>query len=387
MKPDCEHEGGTHCVHSSERRSFRGCRRRWDWAFRHHYVPETSPKPLELGIAFHTGMEQVYEPTRWYETTPQEKLKLAIDAFTAVCEQQRERFLNVTHQRDLVGAHGDDYAERIELGKGMLTHYVLNVHPIADHWFKPVMVEVPFSVPLTYPKGIKLPEGNIPGDYLQCSNSPMCGQTHPNPGPVTLNGRVDCLVEDLINGGYYVVDWKSAAQLIGNGEFLQLDDQITSYCAALQLILNIDIRGFLYAEIKKAYPQPPKKLSRLREGKWFSTNKQQDTSLDLVLETIQEYDESAYMSGFYDDYLQYLRDNPPTYHQRFPLIQSDAKLYNVLDNVAMESMDMTDPDLRLYPSPSKMNCGGCLFKAPCLGKMNNDDYIHTLETLYGRRGE
>lgn len=332
------------------------------------------------------GMEAIYKPDTWGTTTDDQKLVAAIEVFTTTCDEQRKDFLRKTHQTKLDVARGDDYQERIELGIGMLTHYMKNVHPTADTWFKPVGVEVPFSVPLKYPDGIKLPEGKIPGDYLQCSNSPICGQTHDNPGPVTLNGRIDAIVEDLVNGGYYIVDWKSAAQLLNDAEFLQLDDQITSYCAALQVTLNVDIRGFLYSEIKKAFPQPPKELKRVREGKKFSTAKDQDTTLEMALQTFQTHDESAYLKGFYDDYLQTLRADPPKYHQRFPVIQSDAKLENVLDNVAMEAMEMTDPDLLIYPAPSKMNCQGCAFKAPCLGKFNNDDYVYTLNSLFERRG-
>lgn len=43
----------THEIHTSERKSFRGCRRRWDWIFRGNYYPVVTAKPLEFGIAYH----------------------------------------------------------------------------------------------------------------------------------------------------------------------------------------------------------------------------------------------------------------------------------------------------------------------------------------------
>jgi hypothetical protein len=385
LKPDCAHEPGTHCIHSSERRAFRGCRRRWDWAYRNHYSPPNPAKPLEIGIAFHKAMEQIYEPTLWETTSDNDKLSRAIRIYSETCEEQRLHFLKVTGQtnRNFTEVHGDDYAARIELGKGMLIHYMQEVHPLADTWFKPVEVEVPFSVPLTYPDTRKA--GDRVGQTMSCSNSPLCGQAHPNPAPITLNGRVDALLEDQFNGGYFVADWKSAAQLIRDGEFLQLDDQITSYCAALQLILNLDVRGFMYAEFKKAFPQAPRRLDKPRKGCHYSVSHTQETTYEVAKETFSEGDPFAFQQGLYDEYLAWLQSpEAPRYHQRFPVIQSDAKLENVLTNVSMEAMDITDPDLLVYPSPSKMNCSGCAFKTPCLGKFNNDDYLYTLESLYDK---
>lgn len=385
-KPDCAHEPGTHCIHSSERRAFRGCRRRWDWSFRLHYNPPTPAKPLEVGIAFHKAMEQVYAPETWSTTDDQYKATQAIRVYTETCQQQRENFLQATGQtkKNFADVHGDDYHERIELGRGMILHYMKEIHPKADFWFTPVAVEIPFSVPLSYPDTRK--SGDRVGQTMSCDNSPLCGQAHPNPAPITLNGRVDALLEDNINGGYFVADWKSAAQLITNGEFLQLDDQITSYCAALQVILNLDVRGFLYAEFKKAFPQPPKPLTRIHGGKKFSTNKNQDTNHTIARAVFSTEDPYAFEQGLYDEYLALLQGpEAPRYHQRFPILQNDAKLKNVLTNVAMEAMDITDPDLLVYPAPSKMNCSGCAFKAPCLGKFNDDDYLYTLESLYEKK--
>lgn len=377
MKPDCAHEPDTHCIHSSERRAYRSCRRRWDWSFRHHYTPPQTHKALEFGIAFHSAMEQIYEPELWDESSDEDKLKKSIKVFEEITWEQRKKFLVNSRQTLTNKPFGDDYEERIVLGKGMLTHYVRNVHPDADRFFRPVRVEVPFACPLANPNNDEEP--------LTCEMSPLCGQDHPNPAPVTLNGRVDALFEDIVNGGYYIVDWKTAATLLSDGEHLQLDDQITSYCAALSLVLGIDVRGFLYAEIRKDYPRPPKRNERQTKGRIFSVAANQATTYELAEKTIREQDSAAYKAGFYDEYLEKLRKDPPKFHQRFPVIQSEAKLRNTLQNVSMEAMELTDPDLLIYPAPSKMNCSGCAFKSPCLGKFNDEDYLYTLKTMFGTK--
>src|SRR3954465_12983134 len=78
----------SHEIHTSEIRSFLGCRRRWNWAYRERIVPEISARPLQFGIAFHIAMETFYNPHFWSSTTPEDKTRRAINAFIGECERQ-----------------------------------------------------------------------------------------------------------------------------------------------------------------------------------------------------------------------------------------------------------------------------------------------------------
>lgn len=367
-----------HEIHTSERRSFRGCKRRWDWAYREGYVPYETAKPLEFGIAFHEALEVFYDPKTWDETTPEQKLSNAVQRFNEICREQQQRFLEVTNQRTLDQAQGDDYQERIELGIGMLANHMLTVHP-SDHWFRPVQTEVSFAVPLFDP---------LTGEMLECHNSPACGQDHENSGPlsqVVYAGRVDMLIEDKLNGGYYVWDHKTTSQLIGNEEHLQLDDQIGGYCWALGHELGIDIKGFMYAEYRKDYPRPPKELKRLYKGCRFSTSATQATSLEVFLPFVEQHDKEALDSGCYDEYITFLKSkDAPKFHQRFPILKTDRELANIGCNIVDEAMDMVDPHLRIYPSPGKFSCSNCAYRQPCLGKQMGEDYQYTLDNLYNK---
>src|SRR3954471_8596037 len=81
-----------HEVHTSERRSFRGCRRRWNWIFQDFYYPQLTAKPLEFGVAFHAAMEVLYDPTTW--KLPRDiVLNSAKVMFHDVCAEQRSKFL------------------------------------------------------------------------------------------------------------------------------------------------------------------------------------------------------------------------------------------------------------------------------------------------------
>lgn len=368
----------THQIHTSELRSYRGCRRRWNWAYRQGYVPTITPRPLELGIAFHTGLQTFFNPKTWDSTNAQEKCDLAIQAYMSVCESQREVFLKSTNQERVEVAEGDDYTERIELGIGMLEYYAYQIHPKDDNWFKPVYVEVPFSVPLHHP------DTDLP---ILCVNpgtdSGQCGQNHPIGAPVTFNGRVDAIVEDIFNGGYFIWDHKTAGQLQSNDRLLQLDDQVGGYSWALRRILEIDIRGFVYAEFRKDYPKPPQLLKRRYKSGWFSQSKSQGTSLNIFLETVKKFDTEAYNEGVYAEYIAFLSGKEaPVFHRRFPIIKTPYELEQIGYNIGIQAAEMVTPTLPIYPAPGRYSCSGCAYYDPCTGTNNGEDVAYTLSTLY-----
>lgn len=364
-----------HVIRTSASRSFRGCRRRWDWAYRQHYVPLEEPKPLEFGRAFHAALEEVYEPSRWKSTTPRDKLELAIARLVKECEEHREKYLAETGTPRLDRDGQDDYDGRIELGREMLKHYVLEVHPVKDSWFKPVKVELEFEVPITDELGL---------DVL-CYNSPACGQEHSNPDVVVHQGRVDAIVENLLNGGYYIVDWKTAAALRASEDLLWMDDQICRYCWALRFKLNLDIRGFLYVEILKNFPQAPRLLSRRYKGCLYSQDKHAPTEYNIYRETVSNGDIEAWDAGKYDDYLEFLlSEDAPKFYQRFRIEKTPAELGEIGRTVALEAQDMVQENLRIYPSTGRFSCPSCAYRSPCQMQMLGNDYRYTLDTIFGQ---
>lgn len=365
----------THEIHTSERRSFRSCRRRWDWAYRQHYLPVEQPKALAFGIAYHRGIEAFYNPSTWTTTSAQQKMNNAQLAFGATCEEQKSQYLRATQQRHLTPEDQADYDERVELARGMFDYYATTIHPREDTWFHPVRTEQSFEIPLT----------NDDGTPMICRNSPSCGQTHPNPTSVTFAGRVDAIVKDLINGGYFIVDHKTATQLLNpHDNYLPLDDQIAGYTAALKKVLGINIKGFVYAEYRKDFPHPPLPLKRKNGGRLLSTSKTNATDYDTFYQALVDYDEIGNIDA-YDDYLTYLKsDDAPRFYQRFTIYKNDKELVNVLNVLHEESLDMIDDKLRIYPTTGRFTCTGCAYKEPCIGKFRGDDYTFTLNSLFNK---
>ena len=369
----------SHEIHVSERRSFRGCRRRWNWAYREGFVPETPIKALEFGVAYHKALECFYHPVSW-DAPSAVKTERAVEEFTLECTKQKTNYLTAMHVRSLPDEVEQDYDERLELGRGMLKYHGDFVHPKFDSWFKPVAVEIPFEVPIEDP--------DRPGVPLKCLNSPQCGQGHSNDpndsdSDVVYAGRVDMLVEDLRYGGYFIWDHKTAAALAKDDGFLQLDDQVGSYAWALRYVLGLDVRGFIYAESRKDFPREPKELKRLSGGRSFSTAQNQATSLEIFEPFVAKHDRLAYESGAYDEYIAWLKSAEATqFHQRFVIIKSAAELRNIGKNISLEAADMVDSRTRIYPSVGRYTCSTCAFRQPCLNEFMDEDTRYLLESTY-----
>lgn len=392
--------GLTHSIHTSERRSFRGCRRRWDWISRQMYYPKVTARPLEFGVAFHEAMEAYYGfyLGQWVNPDPEAALQLAIMSFTKRTKAQREAYvrMNGPMSPEMIA----DYDDRIKLGVGMLKYYFKNVAPEADKGLKPVKVEIKFEVHISGPNGETL--------WCKCDHCwARYERYHTVPFawgyrdkvwkglPVTYGGRIDILFEDQF-GRYWVGDWKTAMRLSGfdpntQDDYLWNDDQVTSYCWALMLI-GIPIAGFIYAEIKKAVPEEPEPLKVVRLGRAFSTSKQQNTTARMFEAIVKENDVIAYNDGLYNDYIDFLRSpQGPRFHLRHQIHRTPHELQEAGHNIYLEAKEMVDPDLAIYPNQGRFHCkgltasSGCAFWDPCLGKNRGEDYQYSLDTMFERR--
>lgn len=410
-----------HEVHTSERRSFRGCRRRWSWIFQDFYYPQVTAKPLEFGVAFHNGMEVLYAPETW--KWPRDVvLNSAKQMFKETCEKQKQVFLQSKEAQYIDNAETEqDYTERVELGLGMLDYYAKNVAPIYDAHMYPIRVEVEFLVPIQNPdtdeylwckckrcmktidewmqkeievkrvgrtvdgRDIVEPEEDLQEIQNMASNMSKQGL------PVCLAGRIDLLAEDA-HGDYWIVDWKTAARLArgdasgqDRDEFLELDDQIGSYVMALRRKLGLNVRGFIYVELKKAFPSPPQRNNQVRLGRMYSVNKQQAVDYDSYLKAVKEDDTAAYEAGLYDEHLEWLKNEGPRFHNRYQVMKSDPELEEIERQLFREASDMCDPNLRIYPAPGRFSCGFCAFRQPCLETFRQGDPQFLLDELFTKR--
>lgn len=411
-----------HEIHTSERKSFRACRRRWDWIFRDNLYPYMTAKPLEFGTAFHYGMEKYYDPETW--NWPRDVVgEYAIQQFVKKCNEQRQAFLKqeaVPYLEEDVQA---DYNERVELGVGMLRYYFTHIAPQQDRGWTPVKVEVAFMVSIEHPdtkepmvckcdqckdkwrkyltkkaeneaesKSREISRQSSLQDYskdgtYRSSMQPIRWEINWDEWqglPVVYAGRVDMLAEDT-EGQYWVFDWKSARSVnVDHDEFLEIDDQVASYVWALRKI-GLPVRGFIYHEQRKAFPRPPEQNKTMRLGRMFSVSKQQETDYDTYVRTIAKEDTDAYEMGLYNDFLEFLKNEGIVFYKRWQIHKSDYQNAQTELNIGLEALEIIDPNLRIYPSPGRFGCTTCAFRQPCLEQNAGGDYKYALDTLFERR--
>jgi hypothetical protein len=390
-----------HSIHVSERRSFRGCRRRWSWIYQDLWYPQTTAKPLEFGIAYHTACEHWYDPDFWGNDRDIRKIE-TLQVFKQECQNQLKAYKEGVRNGTIPQFETDedverDYKERIELGQGMLREMFKQSAELDHENYTPVGVEVKFEVPITDALDQTIwckcnrcwkKWSAFTADEERAKDWHDFRQRGPWKGlPVTYGGRIDMLAVDVY-GRYWIFDWKTAARL-STGEpgspddYLWFDDQITSYCWALW-VLGIDVAGFVYHEQKKAMAEEPEPLKRPYKGALFSQNKQKSYDHDVYKKTVEENDPAGFLAGLYDEYLEYLRDNN-VFYKRHTIHRNEHELQEAGRNIALEAAEITDPNLRIYPSSGRYSCSFCAFQEPCLAKNRGEDYKYTLESLYDKR--
>lgn len=328
------------------------------------------PPPLEFGTAIHAALQVYYDPEMW-DWDREVVNNMALLEFVKVNRAQLLRYEELKGTDELMRI---EFNERHELGIGMLKHY-FEWAPNNDY-FRPVKVETEFEVPIPVPDDMV---GRLPFGF-----SCVSGYLHFKGEPVVYQGRIDMLVQDD-KGRYWLDDHKTAGQMREDVvTHLEMDEQVKSYGWAFQQMLGIRIAGLIYNELYKGLPSPPPMNKTQRQGRWYSVNKQQDTSYELYLETVKENDRTAYEAGLYDEMLEYLKNNPKHWFRRSVAMFTQAE-YEILGyQICLEAIDMLNDPL-IYPNPSRFKCGYCMMRPPCLSIMEGNDPNWILNEHYVQR--
>lgn len=324
--------GNKQIIRTSDRGRFRRCRQQWDFEspLRHNYRYQGTIKPLDFGIAIHEALDEFYRPRIHGEPTyPRDVLeKLSISTFRRTCDEQKKRVLNTG--TSLAVEIEQDFNERVELGHGMLEHYFQWSKENDD--FVIMKSEIEFEV-------------EIPGM------------------DAVYQGRIDAIIQDE-RGRYWLMDHKTAAQF-GDTTWLDLDTQISSYCWAVQKMLGVKLEGLVYNELRKSIPKNPV----MNKDGSLSRNKGARTSYHLYKQAIQDLGLNEYD---YSVYLEHLREKS-SYFRRTYISRSPKELERAELFIRMEAQEMLNPEILIYPNPSRFNCTSCAFLAPCLGMQDGSD--------------
>ena len=403
-------------IHNSDRGSFRRCRRYFDWS-----SPTRSNLSLRadlmgintdlfFGTGIHWALEQYYTPglrhdpveswktwfsiqwqgglvgeeglDRVYDLEP--KPSVSQQEFTALQagEDIKPSLWIVRGLEDILpDPDGYVYDELYNLGVAMMEGYKLIA--AKNDGFEVLVAEHDFSIPIwDYENDCILKAVDLR------EQSPNYG----NVLEVHNRGRMDAIYVKP-NGKIGILDHKTSSRI--DEEFfikLETDEQCTSYLYAGEVeakFYNLPYAGepmeeVIYNVLRKAAPKEPTMV----RGGLFSVNRNEESATYEMLSAFMQehgivYDE---LPEKHKGYIAWLRDvGDEQFYVRKLVRRNKAQLRNAGFRLYLESMDMLDDKLRIYPNLSNSyKCLRCAFRAPCLAKEAGYDYEDMIRNNYTR---
>jgi len=340
-------------IRTSDRSAFKRCRRKWGFQSGLKQNLDLRDRPIYfwIGSACHFALED-YHGYNFYGSP--------IDALGAYVEAQKQ-FSRANKLK-----MPDGYEEQVAIGEGILTHYLQWVQNRGCYdtlWIDgEPQVEVRCTVEL-----------NIPKEYLN-----YCGYSK-----AFYQGTLDRVA--VIDGQIWVQDWKFYKS-ISDMPHLDFDPQMGAYIWLGNAVYQQPIEGAILQQFRKDLPNQP----RILKNGTISAAQNQKTTHSLYRDAlIKMYgnvnkappanitllDEMAAQEGHdRDDFIR--RDRT-----RRTQNQQESEGTKIL----MEVMDMINPDIAMYPNPTRDCSWDCQLQDVCL-MMDRDDYWQdVLEELTAQR--
>lgn len=333
-------------IRTSDRMGFKRCRRRWGWQshLRGSLAPIEQASPLWFGSGFHYAMEDFHGP---------HKHPSAVAAF--------EEYVKATYRQSRDSSNRIqlpvDWAEHVELGRGMLNYYTdtwLANRPAFKTfiWKGEPQVEVHIRILLP-----------ITTDFYDA---------------VYYDLTIDRVVEDE-DGGLYILDYKTAKRI--QTLFFQTDPQITAYCWGASTYYGRPIDGFIYQQHRKDFPDAPR-LNKTT-GKLSMDKSQKTTHQHYRQALIRQYGSvdiaPADNVRFLNNLMLVEDSTKDPFVRRDRIWRNQNQVFAEGEKIMMEVEDMLNPDLPLYPNPTR-ECGHmCNFNTACINMDDGSDWQGELE--------
>jgi len=415
-------------IHTSDRETFKDCRRKWDWSSpaRKNLVRKVKVHGVIMhfwfGTGIHLALQKYYDPVlkedpvkvfeEWFNTewnggivhfndleqyadrdpSPMTSNGTLFDPHTG--KEVYIRWMIKGLSELLPDPDFELFEQHRVLGIGMLNYY--KDYAAREDNFRVVATEHTFSVPIQdeFGQTLYLPDFRRMPDWW--SVDPLYGYEEGNHTrkQVHARGRRDAIVQDLENGQYGIIDHKTA-RAIDEDYFrhLDLDEQCTTYMWASEREAEIydteykKIDFVIYNALRKAFPTPPTITSRglpsLDRQKESTTAAMFDKCIkDNGLELILQGDPK--MQSYYT-YL--LEQGEKLFIQRgapgHPYVtRNKHQKAMVGKRLYYEAMDMLS-DPAIYPNPTKRySCLNCVFRQPCVMAEDGSDYEFVLSDSY-----
>lgn len=408
-------------IHTSDRATFKDCRRRWYWSSPAHQnlIPKVSIYGIYMPFWFGTGIHVALE--KYYHPILRENPEVAFDAWFDVqwnggqikeseLEQYADRFPSqlkngtwvVEGLKDVLpDPDYDAFEMHHELGKGMMRFY--KEYSERNDDFTVVASEHTFSVPVIDPTtgaplymvdNREMPEDWEPNLKAENMYGPLIVADHKDQKTgflkqVHARGRMDLIVHGNTTENFAIIDHKTADTIKDDYfDHTDLDEQCTTYIWAAEIEAQMydlpykDIAGVVYQALRKAHPQPPNITTR---GLPSLNKATESTTPRLFEQCIKEMGLEEYfkMDDNMQRYYTYLvEQGDKQFIQRHPVTRNRHQKENAGLRLYMEAMDMLD-NPRIYPNPTKnYSCLRCRFRGPCLAVESGRDWEDMIKDGY-----
>lgn len=335
-------------IHTSDRNNFLRCRRKWNWQspLRSNLTPKGEDAgALWFGSGFHFAMEDYFGYRRFSEPMQ------AFIAYAKAFPQEKLPY-NVT--------------EMVELADKMFEHYF--------NWEKQ--------------RGVKYKtvwDGDKPLVEMDW-RLPIPGLFNAQGEQVYAGGTFDRIVVDEY-GRYWVLDYKTAKQF--DIHKLATDVQVTNYTWAATTIFGSQFEGCIWQQHIKAWPDEPEVL---KKG-GLSVNKQQHTSHFLYRKKLIELygPDSQSWDPKYIDMLNHLAmqetEEGDKFIRRDEIRRNTYQIESEIRNLYMVSTDMVNPNISLYPNPTRDCSWECPFREACIAMDDGSDWQGIIDGGFEEREE
>jgi hypothetical protein len=335
-------------IRTSDRAGFKRCRRKWNWhsGIRRNLRVKDTPSYFWIGTGGHYALEDYHGYNLFGHPVE------AFNAYVEACKAFSRK-------------HGyglpDDWEEQQTLGQGILEHYLIWMQGREHHetvWIDgQPQVEIRCEIPLP-----------IPEEALE----------HAGLDEVVYQLTLDRLVE--INGEYWITDYKFYKQF--SQAQLAFDAQCSAYIWGASAVFDKPIAGAILHELVKKVPHEPKVLG---SGK-LSHSASQSTTHRLYREAlIHMYGDVAKAPSAnikcLNDLAHQESEERDNYIRRTRTRRTELQNQAQGTIIMMEAMDMINPDLPLYPNPTRDCSWDCSLQDICLMVDRDDDWEQLLRDM------
>lgn len=298
---------------NSKMKTYQRCPNRYRYKYILKLRPKAKALPLEKGSWMHALLQAHYEGKKW----------------TKVHKRLTKNFINLL----------DEIRE--ELGdlpgecKRLMLSYVRQYPNDFDRYR---VIDVEMDEIVTLPNGLKL------------------------------QVIIDVIVEDILEGGLWVMDHKFRGKLAEPIDMV-LDPQLTLYYWALEFMGYKDLRGALYNEVRTATPKTP---DILKSGE-LSQRKNIDTDVFTYMNAIKQHELDP---ADYSEILTHIATNEEVrWFRRTPIPKDPPVLKTVMRELVETAQEIqTAERTDKYRRTTDKSCNwGCEFRNVCVAELHGAD--------------